>query len=45
MVNQIIIKKDRKILMQKLIDFWKEEDLKNLHKLIYNLCLDSEKSS
>ena len=31
--------------MQKLINSWKEEDLKNPHKLIYNFWLDGEKNS
>ena len=37
-------KKDRKILIQKLIGSWKEEDLKNPHISIYNLCIDDEKN-
>ena len=38
-------KRDRKILMQDLIDSWKEEDSKNPHKLIYNLRLQGEERS
>ena len=36
-------KKKIKILMQRLINSWKEEDLKNPNKLICNLCLKNSK--
>ena len=38
-------KKDRKILIQDLIDSWKEEDSKNPHKLNYNLRVKGEETS
>ena len=31
--------------MQNLIDLWKNEDRKNPHKIIYNLCFDGEEQS
>ena len=33
-------KSQRKVLMQNLIDLWKNEDRNNPHKIIYNLCFD-----
>ena len=38
-------KSQRKVLMQNLIDLWKNEDRKNPHKIIYNLCFDGEEQS